>query len=352
MQRKGWIAASLVVIVAVALVLGRGALARICHGVTTRGKPLASAVPLGAAVIWQHVKDSPAYGQFFLDHYQWMTPENELKMNALEPARGTFDFATADAIVNWARAHGKHVHGHVLIYNQLPTWLTPYEQLDRASALRIMTTYIQTVLRHFHGRVGEWDVVNEAIAPNGSYYHDLWYKALGPDYVGDAFAIARATDPHVRLCYNDDGIELPGPHADAVLRLVKQLRARNLIDCVGVETHISPPGPSQSVFAAGLHRFAATGVDVLISELDVKLTGNESLGAQAKTYADVARACRSVQRCVRLTTWGFTDADGWLGQSARALPFDARCRAKPAWSALTTALATATSPGGHHRTSR
>jgi endo-1,4-beta-xylanase len=342
MQRKRLVAACLIVIVAVALLLSIGAAAvRICQGVTTRGKPFASAVPLGAAVIWQHVKNSPAYGQFFLDHYQWMTPENELKMDALEPEQGTFDFQTADAIVNWALAHGKHVHGHVLIWNsQLPAWLAPSEQLSPASALRIMRTYIRTVLRHFRGRIGEWDVVNEAIEPNGSYVHNLWYKALGPDYIGDAFAIARATDPHVRLCYNDDGIEVPGPHADAVLRLVTQLRARNLIDCVGIETHISPPGPPERVIATGLRRFAATGVDVLISELDVKLTGNESLGAQANTYGDVARACRSVRRCVRLTTWGFTDASSWLGQSARALPFNARCRAKPAWSALTSALET------------
>jgi endo-1,4-beta-xylanase len=332
-------------IVAVALLLGGcgGAVDRICHGAATGGKQFVSAVPLGAAVRWQHVKDSPAYGRFFLDHYQWMTPENELKMDALEPERGRFDFQTADAMVNWALAHGKHVHGHVLIWDsQLPNWLASSRPLDRASALRIMGTYIRTVLRHFRGRIGEWDVVNEAFQSDGSYKHNLWYKALGPDYIGDAFAIARATDPHVRLCYNDDGIELPGPHADAALALVKALRVRDLIDCVGFETHVSPPGPPQGAMAAELRRFAATGVDVLISELDVRLTRHESLDAQAKTYADVARACRSVRKCVRITTWGFTDASSWLGSAARGLPFNALCQPKPAWRALTTALATTT----------
>ena len=341
MRRKRWIAAFVVVIVLVGLVLAGAAARRICAGAASGGKPFVGAVPIGAAVVWQDVRNSPAYGQFFLDHYEWMTPENELKMAALEPEQGSFEFGTADAIVNWALAHGKHVHGHVLIWgSQLPAWVAS-EQLDRASALRLMTTYIHTVLQHFRGRIGEWDVVNEAVAPNGSYYHNVWYRALGPDYVGDAFAIARATDPQLRLCYNDDGIEVPGPHANTVLRLLQQLRTRKLIDCVGVETHISPGVTSERVLATGLRRLAATGVDVLISELDVRLTGNESLGAQANTYADVARACRSVRGCVRLTTWGFTDADGWLGQSARALPFDTRCRAKPAWSALTTALQTA-----------
>ncbi|MHB8693080.1 MAG: endo-1,4-beta-xylanase [Solirubrobacteraceae bacterium] len=346
MKRKGWVGPPRAMILAVALVLGGcGAAAdRICQGAGKGRGAFSSAIPLGASVVWQDVTDSPAYGRFFLSHYQWMTPENELKMDALQPDRGNFDFQTADAMVNWALAHGKHVHGHVLIWDsQLPNWLASAGQLSRASAFRIMATHIQTVLRHFRGRIGEWDVVNEAFKPDGSYKHDVWYRALGPGYIAEAFQIARATSPDVRLCYNDVGIETPGPHADAVLRLVKQLRARKLIDCVGFETHTSPPGPPESALATELGRFAATGVYVLISELDVKLAGNTSLGAQARTYADVARACRSVRKCVRLTTWGFTDATSWLGKSARALPFDARCRPKPAWRALTTALATAKS---------
>jgi endo-1,4-beta-xylanase len=133
---------------------------------------------------------------------------------------------------------------------------------------------------------------------------------------------------------------LPGPHADAVLRLVKQLRAEHLIDCVGFELHTTVPGPPERAMAGELRRFAATGVDVLISELDVTLTAGQSLGAQATVYSHVAHACRSVHGCVRITTWGFTDANSWLGASARPLPFNDQCRAKPAWSALTTALAT------------
>jgi endo-1,4-beta-xylanase len=228
----------------------------------------------------------------------------------------------------------------VLIWDQqLPDWLTSMGTLDRATALAVMRSHIDTVLRHFRGRIGEWDVVNEAFEPDGSWKHNLWYKALGPAYVADAFRIARAAAPGIRLCYNDLGIEVAGPHADAVLTLVKQLHASHLIDCVGFETHIAAPGPPERAMAAELGRFAATGVDVVISELDVQLTPDMSLAEQAHTYANVARACRSVRKCIRLTTWGFTDASSWLGSSARALPFNDDCKPKPAWSALEKALA-------------
>jgi endo-1,4-beta-xylanase len=297
-------------------------------------------VPLGTAVDWNQVKSSPRYAQFFLDHYQWMTPENELKMDALEPSQGGFSFGTADAMVNWALRHGKHVHGHVLIWGrQLPNWLSSMGTVGGATALRVMRTYIQTVLRHFRGRVDEWDVVNEAIAPNGSWTRNLWYKALGPAYVVYAFRFARAADPHARLCYNDDGIEVPGPHAATVLKIVKALRASRLIDCVGFESHIVAPGPSEQAVASELRRFAATGINILISELDVRLPRGVSLTKQAHAYASIATACRVAGTCTRLTTWGFTDASSWLGSSAKALPFNSVCKPKPAWRELQKALA-------------
>lgn len=329
-------------VIAAALVLaGCGAASPVCrHADPATARPLATVIPLGAATDWNQIQNSPRYARFFLAHYQWITPENELKMEVLEPNQGDFEFGTADAMVNWALKHGKHVHGHVLIWDQqLPDWLSSMGALDRATALRVMTTYIQTVLRHFRGRVAEWDVVNEAIAPDGRWKHNLWYKALGPAYVADAFRIARAADPGARLCYNDGGTEVAGPHAAAVLALVKQLRAQRLIDCVGFESHFVAPGPSEQAVAAELRQFAATGVDILISELDVKLTPGDSLAQQAQTYANVATACRSVSRCVRVTTWGFTDATSWLGSAARALPFNVACRPKPAWWALERALA-------------
>jgi endo-1,4-beta-xylanase len=269
-----------------------------------------------------------------------MTPENELKMEVLEPNRGDFEFGTADAMVNWAKQHGKQVHGHVLIWDQqLPDWLSSMGTLTRTTALSVMSTYIRTVLRHFRGRVDDWDVVNEAFTPTGGLKHNLWYKALGPAYIADAFRFARAAAPQDRLCYNDGGIEVPGPHADAVLALVRQLRAQRLIDCVGFESHFTLPGPSEQALATEIARFAGTGVDVVISELDVKLNPGASLAKQARIYANVATACRSVRGCARLTTWGFTDATSWLGSAARALPFNTVCEAKPAWRALEDALA-------------
>jgi endo-1,4-beta-xylanase len=314
--------------------------------------PFRSAIPLGAAVRWDRVRDSPGYASFYLSHYSWLTPENELKTESLEPERGAFDFGRADAIVGWALRHGKQVHGHVLVWGtQLPHWVLKLRERkptpSRAAKTRqAMTEYITTVIRHFRGRIGEWDVVNEAFNADGSYVRNVWYRELGPGYIEDAFRAARAADPTVRLCYNDLGPELPGPHADAVLALVGRLSRLGLLDCVGFELHTAVPGPDRKLLVRQLQGFAATGAELLISELDVvsrtPATATESESArrqaQATVYANVARACRAGSRCDRITTWGFTDASSWLGSASEALPFDSSCRAKPAWAALRSVL--------------
>ena len=338
--------------VAIALLAGCGSGANLCSKVSTRGgttalsAPFASAIPLGAAVRWDRVKDSPGYARFYLSHYTWMTPENELKMAALEPEEGQFDFSSADAIVKWAVEHGKHVHGHTLIWGtDLPGWAASLGKRRgakaRADAIRALGTYVVTVVKHFRANVHEWDAVNEAIEPTGRYVKNAWDKAIGPGYIKDAFVAAKLADPSVRLCYNDSGLELPGAHADRALALVKQLRAAHLIDCVGFELHLGVPGPPEAALQEQIKKFAATGVEVLIAELDVSgaaIGTPPALAAQAAVYGNVARACRAVSGCARITTWGFTDASSWLGTATRALPFDSDCVATPAWRALRNAL--------------
>jgi endo-1,4-beta-xylanase len=331
-------------LLAALLLAGCGSAAPICPSPPRggAGAPFPSRIPLGAAVRWDLIESNPGYAAFFLSHYSWLTPENELKMNALQPGPGRFDFGTADALVNWARAHGKSVHGHVLVWGQqVPGWVSQLH--SAAQAARVMARYIHTVATHFRGRIGEWDVVNEAFNSDGTYTHNVWLRWLGPAYIGEAFRLARSADPRLRLCYNDTGIELPGPHASAALALVRALRRQRLLDCVGFEVHTMPPARREGVIGNQFRRFTATGADAVISELDVNVettAGGEAarLGAQARVYSAFARACLHTPRCVRITTWGFTDASSWLGSDAQALPFDARCRPKPAWDALKSAL--------------
>ena len=94
------------------------------------------------------------------------------------------------------------------------------------------------------------------------------------------------------------------------------------IDCVGFQAHFGTGGPPAS-FQTTLSNFAALGVDVQITELDI---------AQAPTtaYANTVRACMNVSRCTGITVWGIRDSDSWRSME-NPLLFDRNGNKKPAY---------------------
>jgi GH35 family endo-1,4-beta-xylanase len=48
-----------------------------------------------------------------------LVPENELKWESLRPSPTTYDFTKADALIRFARVHGKHIRGHCLTWHPI-----------------------------------------------------------------------------------------------------------------------------------------------------------------------------------------------------------------------------------------
>lgn len=321
--------------------------------------PVARRVLAGSAVRLAPLRSDADYRATLLREFDALTPENEMKMQALQPRRGVFDFAAADELVAFAREHRKRVRGHALIWGvQLPLWiaapslssgvdglLTAVTGRSRASLLDIMRRHIDTVVRHFAGDVGEWDVVNEPLSPTGALADNLWRRTIGDDYVEQALRFARAADPRARLFINEYGVEGPGAKLEGLIRLVRDLRARGVpLDGVGLQAHTHILGfHDEATLTDTMRRLAALGVEVQITEMDVgtsALDGTvaQRLALQAQAYGAAARACDAVAACTRLTTWGFSDRQSWLGPAEMALPFDAQYRPKPAWGAVRSGL--------------
>jgi endo-1,4-beta-xylanase len=267
-----------------------------------------------------------------------------MEMSQLEPARGRFDFARADRIVAFAARHGLPVRGHTLVWDEMiPAWLTRSHP-TRAQLIGILHGYIRTVVSHYRGRVGEWDVVNEPLTRAGGLRRSLWERVIGPGYIALAFRFAHRADPNAALFLNEYGAEWRDAKERALHRLVARLRAEHVpVAGVGFQAHLRLDAhPPQAELTDVLRSFAALGVRLEVTELDVDAAGPaplpQRLAAEAAIYRAVAGACRAVRACSRVTTWGITDAASWLGASERGLPFDAGYRAKPAWRALRAGL--------------
>jgi endo-1,4-beta-xylanase len=81
------------------------------------------------------------------------------------------------------------------------------EDLEPAQVKEEMRRHIFTVVGHYQGRISTWDVVNEALAPDGTLAENVFLRKLGPSYIEDAFRWAHQADPDAILLYNDNKVE-------------------------------------------------------------------------------------------------------------------------------------------------
>ena len=302
---------------------------------------------VGAAVAMPFLDDK-AYQDTLKRQFNTCVAENIFKMESLQPYRGSFAFAQPDKLAEFAQANHMRLRGHTLVWHsQNPWWLT-HGHWTREEGLKIMEEHITTVMRHFKGKVYAWDVVNEAVsdqAPWGLRADNIWFQAVGPDFVQKAFEFARRADPEAVLYYNDYGADGPGPKADGVYRLVKDLKAKNLVDGVGWQSHLGLGWRADKGNVTNAQRLAALGLDISSTELDFPITmpsTAEKLAAQAESYRSMLQFCLSQPNIKAMVMWGFTDRSSWIpiffkGQGD-ALIFDRDYKPKPAYYALEDVL--------------
>jgi endo-1,4-beta-xylanase len=124
--------------------------------------------------------------------------------------------------------------------------------------------------------------------------------------------------------------------------MIKDFKSRGVpIDCVGLQTHFTGGSSLPSSFQTTLSSFAALGVDVALTEVDVT-------NASTTQYAGLTQACMNVSRCVGITVWGVRDSDSWRSGESPLL-FDGSGNKKAAYTSVLNALNAAgptTSPTG------
>ncbi|KAJ6488437.1 glycoside hydrolase superfamily [Mycena vulgaris] len=262
-----------------------------------------------------------------------VTPENSMKWDTIEASRGSFNFAGADFLVNWAVTNKKLVRGHtfgsqILWAQQLPSWVTAIN--DAPTLTAVLQNHITTVLNHYKGKLYAVDVVNEHINEDGTVKSTHWTQVLGNNVFTIAFQAARAADPTVKLYINDYNLDSNNAKVQGIVKLVKQINANGqLVDGIGTQAHLSAGGAGG--FQAGLVALAGAGVDVAITELDI---ANAATG----DYTTVVNACLAVPKCVSITVWGVRDPDSWRA-STNCLLFDANWQPKAAYNGIASVLA-------------
>ena len=228
---------------------------------------------------------------FIAANFNSLTAENAMKWENIHPMPGKYDFTVADSIVNFAIANKMFVVGHVLVWHsQTPDWVfrdSLGNLLDREALLKRMKDHIATVVGHFKGKVKGWDVVNEAVDEDGSLRKSKWLEIIGKDYIRLAFEFANAADPVAELYYNDYNNELPAKR-EGIIPIIRDLKQEGVkIDGVGIQGHWHLDSPSLNVIDESISKYAALGLKVMITEMEVNVlpTPPEVYGADVSQQA-------------------------------------------------------------------
>ncbi|GAA1798332.1 hypothetical protein GCM10009682_19890 [Luedemannella flava] len=285
----------------------------------------------GTAVGATNLNDS-TYSSLLATEFTMVTPDNELKWEFTEPSRNQYYFVKADAIAARAAALGVPMRGRVLVWHsQLPAWVNAIASPTELATA--MQNHINIVMGRYKGRINAWEVVNEAFADNGSVRTSVFSARLGSNtsWIETAFRTARAADPAAKLCYADYNIESwDNPKTQAVYAMVRDFKTRGVpIDCVGFQAHFTATWPVPSSFQTTMQSFAALGVDVQLTELDVEGTG----AAQANSYSTAVAVCLAVSHCTGISVSQIRDSDSFRG-GATPLLFDRYGAKKPAYDAV------------------
>lgn len=330
---------------------------------------------VGAALTGNQVRQKdPILLALVKDQFNTITSENALKWDTVHPELNRYSFEKADSFVALGMRNHMFIIGHCLIWHaQVPKWVFEDKSgnpVSRDTLLKRMHDHILTVVTRYKGKVGGWDVVNEALDENGELRHSRWLDIIGEDYIRKAFEFAHEADPDAELYYNDYNIEHPAKREGTLIKIIKSLQDKGIrVDGVGIQAHWHLDIPSFQVVDSSISKFVAAGLKVMFTEMDInvlprpenlstadvsdsfKLTKDsnpypvslpDSIEQQlADRYAGFFKIFKKYRKSVsRVTFWGITDAQSWLnnwpiaGRTNYPLLYDRNLKPKPAFYAI------------------
>jgi endo-1,4-beta-xylanase len=302
-----------------------------------------------------------------------ITPEHFLKWAYVHPEPGKYNFDMADRYVALGEKNKMFIVGHVLIAPDLiPDWVFQDDNgktVSREVLLKRMREHILTVVGHYKGRINGWDVVNEAVGNDGQMLETKWCKIIGSDYIQKAFEYAHEADPNAELYYNDYNV-WSKKDIDSIVRLIDSLKAKGVrIDGIGMQAHLGLYSPSPDAIENSIVALSQSGVNVMISEIDVSvlpcydiskdgnIKNDPALQKKFNPYPDTLPAevqeklaerygelfavfHKHADKISRVTLWGVQDGQSWLnrwpveGRADYPLLFDRNLKSKPAYYAV------------------
>lgn len=333
---------------------------------------------IGTAIMASNLSSKPFMGLVEKHFNESMTFGNELKPDFVLDKAATLAYmeandgdqtnpqislTSAKALLNYCRDNNIPVRGHTLVWHsQTPDWFFKENFSDDGNwvteevMIQRMENYIKNVMEALAEQYPTvefyaWDVVNEAWTDGGqprtagsnnvTNGNSAWVQVFGDNsFIEYAFKFARQYAPEgCKLYYNDYNEYIDGK-TNAICEMAADLKEKGLIDGIGMQSHLATNFPSAAQYKNALAKFAALGLDIQVTELDITTsdTSQAGLETQAQVYSDIMDALVEYSDSISAVVfWGVTDDQSWRASQVPLL-FDKDFMAKPAYYAIVDGL--------------
>lgn len=333
---------------------------------------------IGTAIMASNLSSKPFMGLVEKHFNESITFGNELKpdfvldkaatlaymeANGGDQTNPQISLTNAKALLNYCRDNNIPVRGHTLVWHsQTPDWFFKENFSDdgdwvsKEVMIQRMENYIKNVMEALAEQYPTvnfyaWDVVNEAWTDGGqprtagsnntSNGNSAWVQVFGDNsFIEYAFKFARQYAPEgCKLYYNDYNEYIDGK-TNAICEMATDLKAKGLIDGIGMQSHLATNFPSAAQYKKALAKFATLGLDIQVTELDITTsdTSEAGLETQAQIYSDIMDALVEYSDSISAVVfWGVTDDQSWRA-SQLPLLFDKDFKAKPAYYSIVDGL--------------
>ena len=280
-------------------------------------------------------------------YWNQITPENSSKWGSVEGTRGTMNWTALDAAYDHAKTKGYNFKLHTLVWgSQYPSWITSLSQADQRTEIEEW----MTLLAARYPDVWAVDVVNEPVKTPLPFKAALGGDgATGWDWVITSFQLARTKFPNAKLLINEYGTENDATARNQMLTIINLLKERSLIDGIGIQAHyFNLDSMTAAQMRTCLDAYAATGLDLYITELDIRgpLQTESSQSAQYQALFPTLWTHAAVKG---VTLWGYIIGQTWR-ENTGIVNSDGTERAAMTWlkgyMANPTAPSPPTAPGG------
>lgn len=278
--------------------------------------------------------------------------------NYTESTVPQINFSTVDQVMKICNENGLKMRAHTLVWHsQTPEWFfkTNYSNNNGYVSTQVMDArlemYVKTVINHVYNDpngkvVYAWDVANEIIHSNGQGWERVYgSNKTNATYVKKAFTFAYdalsefGLQDSVKLFYNDyNEYEV----ADKICDLVKYINSeKEICGGIGMQSHVgleSGQGmyPDMNLYGSAIKKFSNLGLEVQITELDIKTPGNNAStrDSYAKQLFDTINKCKNDGANITgITWWGLSDQTTWIGGQSPLL-FSSPGNPKPVYNTV------------------